>query len=453
MNIVILGAGEVGYHLADILSREEHRVAIVDPDPDKGQRIAECLDVKIITGDGTSVEVLTQCATSKADLFVAVTDNDHVNLLACHLARELGAKRRILRLKDLSRLSGFRYFYKRSIGFDVVLSSEELAAEEILNTVAEQNALEVEHFAEGRIQLRRLRITEESEVTSGPLSGVRLPAGILIGAIWRKERFFVPGGADQLALEDQIYLIGRPVDLDAFERMTGAKSRGRRSVVVMGGGGIGREIANKLAWREEISVRIIERDKARAEALGADVSGGVMVLRGDATDLDLLIEERIGEANVFVATSDDDEDNMVACQLARSLGVERTIALVNKGSYRQIYDLLGIDRAISPRVLCAQRIMRFVRSSSVASIAVIGDGRAEVLEMEVHLPRGKPQKVKGMGLTRGAMVGAIVRADEVIIPRDDTVVEEGDHVIVFSLAGNLEEVEELFSRMSGGSRD
>ena len=453
MNIVILGAGEVGYHLADILSREEHRVAIVDPDPDKGQRISESLDVKVITGDGTSAEVLTQCATSKADLFVAVTDNDHVNLLACHLARELGAKRCILRLKDLSRLNGFRYFYKRSIGFDVVLSSEELAAVEILNTVAEQNALEVEHFAEGRIQLRRLRITMESEVTSGPLSGVRLPTGVLIGAIWRKERFFVPGGADQISLDDQIYLIGRPVDLDAFERMTGAKPRGRRSVVVMGGGGIGREIANKLAWREEISVRIIERDKDRAEALGADVSGGVMVLRGDATDLDLLIEERIGEANVFVATSDDDEDNMVACQLARSLGVERTIALVNKGSYRQIYDLLGIDRAISPRVLCAQRIMRFVRSSSVSAIAVIGDGRAEVLEMEVHFRGGKPQKVKSLGLERGAMIGAIVRKDEIIIPRSDTVVEEGDHVIVFSLAGNLEDVEELFRRVSGAPRD
>lgn len=444
MNIVILGAGEVGHHLADILSREEHRVAIVDPDADKARRMLESLDVQVVIGDGTRADVLTECSASKADLFVAVTDNDHVNMLACAMAKDLGAKRRVLRLRDLSRLAGYRYFYKHCLGFDIALSTAELAAEEILNTVVEQNALEVEPFAEGRIQLRRLRVTEESEVTSAPLSGVRLPAGVLVGAIWRKERFFVPGGADQIALDDQIYLIGRPVDLDAFERMTGAPPRGRRSVVVMGAGNIGRAIASKLGWREDVSVRIIERDRGRALALGADVPGAVMVLQGDATDLDLLIEERIGEANVFVATSDDDEDNMVACQLARSLGVERTIALVNKASYRQIYDLLGIDRAISPRILCAQRIMRFVRSSSVASVAVIGEGRAEVLEVEARIPGRRGQKVKALGLPRGSILGAIVRNEEVIVPRRDTVVEDGDHVILLALADEVDEVEALF---------
>jgi trk system potassium uptake protein TrkA len=453
MDILILGAGEVGHHLADILSREEHRVTIVDPNPEKGQRLLESLDVQVITGDGTRADVLTRCQASKADLFVAVTDNDYVNMLGCALAKELGSKRRILRLKDVSRLTGFRYFYKRSLGFDVALSTEELAAEEILNTVVEQNALEVEPFAEGRIQLRRLRVTQESEVTSAPLSGVRLPAGVLVGAIWRKERFFVPGGADQISLDDQIYLIGRPVDLDAFERMSGAPPRGRRSVVVMGAGGIGSAIAEKLGWREDVSMRIIERDRQRAQELGASAPKSVMVLNGDATDLDLLIEERIGEANIFVATSDDDEDNMVACQLARSLGVERTIALVNKGSYRQIYDLLGIDRAISPRVLCAQRIMRFVRSSTVASIAVIGDGRAEVLEVEAHFKDRKSRKVKSLGLPRSALMGAIVRDEEVIIPRRETVVEDGDHVIMFAMADHVEEVEGLFRESSAASRD
>jgi trk system potassium uptake protein TrkA len=267
---------------------------------------------------------------------------------------------------------------------------------------------------------------------------------VLVGAIWRKERFFVPGGADQIARDDQIYVIGGPADLDAFERLAGAPRRGRRSVVVMGAGHIGRELAVKLGWREDVSLRIIERDPERALSLGAEAPGPVMVLQGDATDIDLLIEERIGEANVFVATSDDDEKNMVACQLARSLGVERTIALVNKGSYRQIYDLLGIDRAISPRILCAQRILRFVRSGSVASVAVIGEGRAEVLELEVRFRERRSQKVKSLGLPRGALIGAIVREKEVIVPRRETVVEEGDHVIVIALASEVQAVEDLF---------
>ena len=167
-----------------------------------------------------------------------------------------------------------------------------------------------------------------------------------------------------------------------------------------------------------------------------------MVLVGDATDLDLLLEERIGEANVFIATTGDDEPNMVACQLARSLGVERTVAMVNKASYRQIYDLLGIDQAISPRVLCANSILRFVHSGSVSAISVIGDGRAEVLELEVAIKADT--KVKNLGLPKGSVLGAIVRTEQIVIPNGETVVQPGDHAIVFTLPENLEQVENLF---------
>ena len=450
MNIVIVGAGEVGHHLADILSREEHRVSIVERDPAKAQRLLESLDVQVVAGDGTRADVLTQCGTSKADLFIAVSSDDLTNMLACVLARNLGAKRRILRLKDPSPLAGYRYFYKRSLGFDLVFSTEDLAAEEILNTVGEQNALEVETFADGRVHLRRLRIQHESELTVGPLSGVNLPPGVLVGGVLRRDRFFVPDGADQLHIDDQAYLIGTSEDLDKFERQIGAPARGRRSVVVMGAGGIGREVARKLARREDVSLRVIERNAERARLLAEVIPSDVLVLVGDATDLDLLLEERIGEANIFVATSDEDERNMVACQLARSLGVERTIALVNKGAYRQIYDLLGIDRAISPRILCANRIMRFVRSSSVAAVAVIGEGRAEVLEIEARFPdrRGR-ERVKNLGMPRGSLVGAVVRPEEVVIPGPSTVIEDGDHVILFTQPDTLEQVESIFRGEKG----
>jgi len=442
MEIVIVGAGEVGHHLADILSREQHRVSVLDVDPDEVHRLMESLDVQAIVGDGTRVEQLNQAGASKADLVVAVTQSDEANMLASLLSRHLGAKRVILRLKDISRLEGYRYFYKRTVGFDVVLSTDELAAEEIVGTVRQHRALEVESFADGRVQLRRLRIREEGELTAADLAGLKLPKGLLVVAVARKEQFFLPTGEDRLAVDDQVYLIGRGPDLDQFELLAGAPKLGRRSVVIMGGGGVGRQVAQRLARIPGISVRILERDPARAREIAAEFSGSVMVLVGDSTDLDLLMEERIGEANVFIATTADDEDNMVACQLARSLGVERTVAMVNKASYRQIYDLLGVDRAISPRVLCANNILRFVRSRSVSSIAVIADGRAEVLELEANLR--DPKKVKSLGLPRGTVLGAIVRGNDVIIPGGDTQVRDGDHVILFTLPENVAAIEEIF---------
>ncbi len=449
MDVVVVGAGEVGYHLADILSREEHRVSVIESDPAQAQRLQEMLDVQVLVGDGTRASILTQAGASRADLVVAVTNDDHVNMLACTLSRRLGAKRVILRLKDIGQLAGFRYFYKQTLGFDLVLSTDDLAAEEILGTVRQHRALEVESFADGKVQMRRLRIREEGELTSATLAGLKLPPGLLIVAVARKDQFFVPGGEDRLSADDQVYLIGRGPDLDQFELLAGAPKLGRRSVVIMGGGGVGLQVARRLDHTPGVSVRVIERSAARAREIAPGLSRAIMVLVGDATDLDLLMEERIGEANVFLATTSDDERNMVACQLARSLGVERTVAMVNKASYRQIYDLLGVDRAISPRILCANHILRFVRSRSVSSIAVIADGRAEVLELQAHYRDGRPErKVRNLGLPRGTVVGAVVRGGEVLIPRGDTPIRDGDQVILFTLPENVSSVEQVFQPLA-----
>ncbi|HKX45605.1 MAG TPA: Trk system potassium transporter TrkA, partial [Planctomycetota bacterium] len=451
MDIVIVGAGEVGLHLADVLSRERHRVRVVDSDPDKVRRVRETLDVQALDRDGTAAEALTEAGTPQADLFVAVTDDDRTNMLACVLARGLGASRVILRVKDTTRLEGFHYFYKRTLGYDAVLATDELAAEEVLNTVREQHALEVESFADGRVQLRRLRLREASELTSAPLSELELPGGLLVAAIQRQERFFVAHGGDRLEPEDQVYLIGRAADLDQFELLSGARKLGRRSVVVMGGGRIGARLVQKLEGVPGVSVRVLERDPARAREISTLFGPNVMVLVGDAMDLDLLHEERIDEANVFIAATGDDEDNIMACQLAKSHGVERTVALVNKPSYIKLYDLLGIDFAISPRLLCANRILRVVRAGSINSVAVIGDGRAEILEIEARLRAGRgARKVKNLSLPRGVVIAAVVHGEDVVVPRGDTPIHDGDRLIVFTLPEHVEELSRLFRESEGG---
>ena len=451
MDITVIGAGEVGYHLADILSREEHRVAMIDADPIKARRIMESLDVQVILGDATQVEVLNKAGVSKCDLVVVVTDDDRVNMLACLMSNRLGAKRIILRLHDQDCLRGYDYFYKQTLGFDVVLSTEEFAAEAIEDTVREHHALEVESFAGGRVQLRRYRLREDSVLRDKSLADLDLPSGVLVGAVARGEHFVIPTGEYVLAVGEQVYVIGKSHSLDAFERMNGAPTLSRRSVVIMGAGGIGRAITRRLKEVQGISIRVIENNAVRAKAFAAEFPSEVMVLDGDATDLELLAEERIGEANVFIATSGDDERNMIACLLVHSLGTERTMALVNKASYRQIYDLVGIDQAISPRILCATRILRFVRSGSVSSIAVLGEGKGEVLELEVHLGGKKTStKIKSLKLPRGTVIGALVRGEEVSVPHGETTIEDGDQAIVFTLPENVDRVLEIFDAPKEG---
>ena len=442
MNIVIVGAGEVGQHLADILSREDHAVTVVDPDPAKSRRMTESLDVQALVGDGTRADKLMEAGAGTADLVIAVSDDDRVNMLTSVVSKKLGAARVIVRLKDTQVLTDYRYFYKDALGFDVVLSTEELAAEAILSTVRERHALEVESFADGKVQLRRLPLRESSELTSAPLGELRVPPGVLVTAVQRDRALIVPSGTDELKVGDQVYVLGSSADLDAFERSAGEKVVWKRSAVIMGAGSIGREIARRLAGSPGIEVFVVEKDGARARALDTEFSGDVTVLVGDATDFTLLQEERIANASVFVATTNDDEVNLVACMLAKGHGAERTVALIQKGSYREVYDFLeGIDLAISPRMICAQRILRFVRAGSPRAISVIGQGLAEVLELQAGVK--EPTKLKKLGLPKGVVIGAIVRGETVSIPSGDSQIKPGDTLIVFTIAEKLEEAERL----------
>jgi len=437
-SIVVVGAGEVGQHLAAILSREEHAVTIVDPDPQKTRKMAESLDVQALVGDGTRADVLIEAGAATANLVIAVSDDDRVNMLTSVVAKKLGAGQVILRLKDTRVLKDYHYFYKDALGFDTVLSTEELAAEAILGTVRERHALEVESFAEGKVQLRRLAVRKDSDLTRAPLESVKVPAGVLVAAVQRGRDLIIPSGEDQLVEGDQVYVIGGTADLDAFERVAGEKVEWRRTAVIMGAGSVGRAIALRLAGAPGIDVVVIEQDRARAQAFDTECSGSVTVLVGDATDFNLLQEERVAESSVFVATTHDDEMNLVACMLAKGHGAERTVALVQKTAYREVYDFIdGVDRAISPRAVCAQQILRRVRSGSPDAITVIGDGVAEVHEITSTLPEAT--RIKRLGLPRGVVVGALIRAEAVSIPTGETVVKGGDTLIVFALAERLEE--------------
>ncbi|MEM8712608.1 MAG: Trk system potassium transporter TrkA [Planctomycetota bacterium] len=442
LKIVIVGAGEVGQHIAAILSREEHAVTIVDPDPTKSRKLSESFDLQTYRGDGTRADVLVDAGASSADLVVAVADDDHVNLLTSVIAKGLGARRVIVRLKDTRILESYRYFYKDALGFDIEISVEQLAAEKVLEMVREHHALEVESFANGKVQMRRLPLRVESELTSAPLGEVRMPSGVLVAAISRRGELEVPSGDAELLVGDQLYLFGTRKGLDSFEKTAGETVAHKRTVVVYGISTIGRSIAKALSYERGLNVIAIEPDEARARALDLECSGTLKVLVGDVMDRNVLQEEGIGDASVFVSATEDDGRNVVACQLAKAFGVERTVAILEGAGLSEIFDFLeGIDQVVSPRIASANAILRFVRAGSLDAIAVIGGGKAEVLEFVTVLP--EPTKVKKLGLPKGVVLGAIVQGEEVTVPAGDSVVRNGDRLIVFAKAEAIPDVEKL----------
>lgn len=441
MNILIVGLGEVGSHLAKVLSQEGHAVTVVDPDMDKLRRVTEDLDVQWVQGDGSRPAVLDQADADAADLLLAVSNDDNVNMLTVLFGKRMGAKKAILRVKDLTPFHGFRTFFRKNLQFDQLLSLEDLAAEEFVKTIRQNQAVEVESFVEGKVQMHRLRLKEGSSAIGAPVHQLKLK-GVLIAAIDRDHDVIIPDGSTVLQEGDEIVVIGELRAIEAFEKRIGSRATLLRRVVIAGDSSIAIHVCSAMS-RMRIATLMIVEDRNRVESLVGESS--VTIVQGAGTDADLLREEHVGDADAFLGIADADEINLMSCQLARDLGVPRTMALVHKPTYVSIYQRLGIDVAISPRLLCANRILSLVRSGSVSTIATIEEGRAEVIEIEVQ-PGSKlaGKQLAKAGLPRGCLVGAIAREDgRVLVPGGDVTIEPLDNLVIFVMRENVDRVLEL----------
>ena len=440
MNILIVGLGEVGSYLSKVLSTEGHTITVIDPDLARIRKVADLLDVQAVHGDGSRPDVLDKADAHQIDLLLAVSNDDKVNMLTCLFGKRMGAKKTVLRLRDTSAVRRSKTFFRKNLQYDLLLSLDDLAAEELVKTVRQNKGFGVDNFAEGKVQLRRFVLAEGGPFTGQLVKDLKLPAGMLITAIDRSHEVLVPGGSDDLRADDEIFVLGEPKAIAAFEKRIGHKQPKARSVVVYGGSGIALQVAQALQ-REHVDVRVIVEDRERAEAL-SEVLKGVVVLHADATDLNFLQEEHVGDADAFLGISEEDERNLMSCQLSKTLGVPATVALVQKPDYVSLYQRLGIDVAVSPRLLCANRILAFVRSRSISTIATIEEGKAEVLEVELQAGSqlvGKP--LREAGFPRGCVVAAITREDgTVIIPRGDDQLQAHDQMVLFALHAVVEDV-------------
>jgi trk system potassium uptake protein TrkA len=447
MKIIVVGAGEVGTHITSHLSQEGNDIILVEADPGRAETAQESLDALVIQGNGASVSVLESAGARGAGMIVAVTDSDEVNIVACVSGKALGIPRRVARVKnvDYYRVGAGRSM--REVGVDLMINPDLVAALEIERLVSLPGTSDVTDFGDARVRMIGTYVTEDAPVVGLPLKELpgrfgAQPATAV--AVVRDGATLIPDGDTALHPGDHIFLVGKRGAMPAIMRLMGYEMEPVKSVMIVGAGPISRHLARHLA-DHKVQVKVIEVKKPKAERT-ADELDNVMVLHGDGTDVDLLNMENVKEMDAFVAASNDEETNIMSCLLARHLGAKKTIAVIRRLNYVPLVPVVGVDAAVSVRLSTAAAVMKFCRRGEILSFAQLKENEAEFLELVAHADTPVVRKpLADVNFPRGAVVGSIIRGTQVIIPRGDTQVQDGDRVVVFALPSAVEAVEKMFA--------
>ena len=444
MRILIVGGGEVGYGLASTLAAR-HEVVVVDHSPDVVGRF-EKLDVEFVQGGGTSAEVLRRGGVERAEMLVACTGSDEVNIVACGMARHLGGPRTVcfVSREDFAGLPDGREALEL-FGIDRVVWPEAQLAEDIARIVVAPGAIDAEVFEGGAVRLLEYRLEPGSALIERALIDLELPAGSLIVAVRRKDTFFIPRGDTRLAAGDKVVVMGTPDAMGALQPLVTPFAGGRQqSVTIIGGGDVGLRLAERLDSSDDVRLLVIERDRARGEILAARLRRA-LVLNGDGTDLSLLEAEDIGRTDVLVSVIDNDEKNLLASLLGRQLGVRRVITRVGKAGNLRLFERVGVDVAISARGAAVASVLHDIEGGGASLLAVLEEGEGRILEVRVP-PRYTARPLRDVGSPRDSIVAAILREKEAIVPRGTDTVQPGDRLLVFSTREAAEHVRTLFDR-------
>jgi trk system potassium uptake protein TrkA len=447
MRIVVVGAGEVGTHITAHLSQEGHDVILIDNDEGKVRQAEKDLDAMVIQGNGASLAVLERAEAGGADAIIAVTNVDEINIVACVTGRTLGIPRRIARVKDDD------YFAHRSgrsmqkVGVDLMINPDREAALEIERLVSLPGATDVTDFGDARVRMVGLYVDSKSEVlglTLKELDRKYGPLPVTVVAILRDGRTLIPDGDSTLQPEDHIFLIGESWLMPDVMGLIAQEVAPIKNVMIIGAGPISRHLARHLI-DHKISVKLIELNQAKAEMVAAQLEK-VLVLNGDGTDVELLQSENVGSMDAFIAASNDEETNIMSCLLARHLGARKTISVIRRSNYVPLVHVVGVDAAVSVRLSTATAVMKYVRKGEIVSFAQLKENDSEAVELLVtSKARATKRTLSKLNIPKGAVVGAIIRGTQVIVPRGDTQVFEGDRVVVFALPQAIDEVQRIFT--------
>lgn len=446
MNIIIAGDGEVGFHLAKMLHDERHDITIVDPHEDLLKMLESNTDILTITGDSTSVSDLHRARVNKADLFISVLHNEQTNIIACILAKSLGARSTIARINNTEYLipSTREIFQKQ--GVDELVCPESIAADEIIALLKQTAATEIYNFSHGRLSLFLIKLDENALVLNKSLTEVASENPGLdfrAVAIHRKSQTIIPSGDDVFLKDDLAYVITKPDGISSLLRLGGKQRIEIEDIMIVGGGRIGRKTAARL--EKSMDIKLVELDRERSQWLANDLEQ-TLIINGDARDIELLKEEGISDTDAFIAVTDNSETNIITCLHATKLGVKRTIALVENIDYIDISQNIGINTIINKKLITASYIARFTMDAEVTSIKCLSGIDAEVLEFVVK--KGSyitKAAIRNLKIPNGAIIGGIVRGKNSYIAMGDLEIREGDHVVVFALPQAIHKLDKLFN--------
>jgi len=439
MYVIIVGAGEVGTAIARSLA-ESHDVAVVDIDGSRVDELMYDTDILGVEGDGTDLDTLEEANVEEADILIASTDDDETNIVTCSTTMTVTEAFTISRVKRAKFLRTWQRS-ERAFGIDHMVATNLLTAETIARVVGLPAAQDVEMFADGVVQMAEFEISESSPVANLTVEEADRYESLTFAAVLRGDAVVIPRGETVLKPGDEVIVIGRPDSVHTFAHELEPDTDGTPNVLVVGGSDIGYHTARLLQERG-LKPRLVEQDHDRAREL-AELLSGTTVLESDATDRGFLEREQIDDVDIVITALDNDETNLLAGLLAKRLGAKRAVAVVDAGGYVDLFEEVGIDVAVNPREATAEEITRFTREHRAENVAIIESDRAEVLEIEIDEQSvlvDRPIRESVVDLPNGVVIGAITRDGELVIPRGDTVVERGDHVVVFVQTDSLEEV-------------
>jgi len=452
MKVIVCGAGQVGFNIARHLALENNDVVVVDNSPELVKRVRDTLDAKGIIGHAASPELLEEAGAMDADLIIAVTFSDEVNMIACQVAHSLfNIPTKIARVRQQFYLDPMwaNLFSPDSLPIDVIISPEMEVARAIYRRLQVPGAFEMIPLVDDKIRLLGVRCQDDCPIVNTPLRQLTQlfpDLNIVIVGIMRDNKALIPDSSDQMYPGDEVYFVVDSSQVSRAMSVFGHEEPEARRMVIFGGGNIGMFLAQEIEQNSGgVNLKIVESIKSRAETIVGGLDRA-MVIHGDVLDPVILEETNVGAAEAVIAVTNDDETNILSALLARRYGCQRTVALINKSTYEPLFGSLGIDVAVSPRNITISTILQHVRRGRIHAVHTLREGFGELIEAEaldtsdlVGIP------LRDVKLPKGVIVGAIVRDGEVICPRGATVVEPKDRVVLFAAAEMVRKVEKMFS--------